>query len=215
MLQYKIPQDVQAADKIVGPLTLKQLVICGVGFGLAYMLYMALVKTYYIEVWLPPVLFICGFTGLIAFVEIKSIPFTKWVLLMIEAMMNPHLRVWDKQQSTQFLFHYSTTKTNVPDKEKEKEKKKEEVIQKKKTQAGNIHDIASALDISTVFEEKKPEDMQKNKQPQTEEDPLLAEDKEKSQDITNMDKDIEINTLIQSNVTKKPSHTGDIQLRNF
>lgn len=30
-MQYKIPQNVQIEDKIVGPLTLKQLIICGVG----------------------------------------------------------------------------------------------------------------------------------------------------------------------------------------
>lgn len=29
-MQYKIPQNVQIEDKIVGPLTMKQLIICGI-----------------------------------------------------------------------------------------------------------------------------------------------------------------------------------------
>ena len=35
-MQFKIPQDVQRADKIVGPLTLRELIIVGIGGGFTY-----------------------------------------------------------------------------------------------------------------------------------------------------------------------------------
>ena len=53
MLQYKIPQDVQREDTIIGPITMRQLIICAIGGGIAYTLYMILSKSYYMSVWLP------------------------------------------------------------------------------------------------------------------------------------------------------------------
>ena len=49
-MQYKIPQNVRIEDKIVGPLTLKQLIILGVGGGITYAIYVALARVYYVEV---------------------------------------------------------------------------------------------------------------------------------------------------------------------
>ena len=43
-MQYKVPQDVQREDTIIGPLTLKQLGILGVGGGIAYGIYISLGK---------------------------------------------------------------------------------------------------------------------------------------------------------------------------
>lgn len=91
-MQYKIPQNVQVEDKIVGPLTLKQLIILGVGGGFTYALYTILVKKYYMEVWLPAILPSGLLTLAIAFLSINGIPFFKWVFLVLVHLKNPRVR---------------------------------------------------------------------------------------------------------------------------
>ena len=46
IMQFKVPQDVQRADRIVGPLTLRQLIICGIGFTISYGIYTVLGRDY-------------------------------------------------------------------------------------------------------------------------------------------------------------------------
>jgi len=108
-MQYKIPQNVQIEDKIVGPLTMRQLVICGVGGGIAYVLYISLSKKYYAEVWFPPVAIISMLTLAIAFLKIKGIRFVKWFFLMLQAIINPRKRFWDKRESADFILYLSSS----------------------------------------------------------------------------------------------------------
>ena len=93
-MQYKIPQDVQIEDKIVGPLTLKQLITLGIGGGITYAIYVSLAKTYYIEVWFVPTLIPGILTLLFTFVKIAGIPFGKWCLLTFEYLWNPRKRLF-------------------------------------------------------------------------------------------------------------------------
>jgi len=117
-MQYKIPQNVQIEDKIVGPLTLKQLIILGVGGGLSYAIYVALAKTYYWQVWLIPVGIPALLTLAIAFLKISGIPFGKWVFLMIEYAVNPKKRTFimgsaDNYQVTLFAEKPKPVQTNA------------------------------------------------------------------------------------------------------
>lgn len=93
-MQYKIPQNVRIEDKIVGPLTLKQLIMLGVGGGITYAIYVTLARVYYIEVWLvftlPPALLTLAFT----FIKVRGIPFWQWITLVIEFFFNPRKRTF-------------------------------------------------------------------------------------------------------------------------
>ncbi len=93
-MQYKIPQNVQVEDKIVGPLTLRQLIKLGVGGGITYVIYVTLAKSFFIEVWLIPVLIPGILTLLSTFVSIGGIPFDQWIFLSIEFMKNPRKRTF-------------------------------------------------------------------------------------------------------------------------
>lgn len=95
-MQSKVPQNVQMADKIVGPLTLKHMIIIGAGGGLAYLLYVILARTYYWEVWLPPVLIVSLITLAAAFVRIYNVSFGKFLILLVESFIIPRKRVWKK-----------------------------------------------------------------------------------------------------------------------
>lgn len=99
MLQFKVPQDVQREDRIVGPLTLKQLIICGAGGIVAYAIYIALAKTYIWITWLPPVAVVTVITLAFAFVRPLDLSFTKWILLWVEFSLVPRNRVWIKSSA--------------------------------------------------------------------------------------------------------------------
>jgi hypothetical protein len=93
-MQFKIPQNVQMEDKIVGPLTLKQLMIVGLGGGIDYFLYVSLAKVYVLVVWVLPVSIIGIITLLVAFVRIQGMSFFQYVLSAIEFNFIPRRRVW-------------------------------------------------------------------------------------------------------------------------
>ncbi|MBI2464331.1 PrgI family protein [Candidatus Peregrinibacteria bacterium] len=95
-MQFKVPQDVQREDTIVGPLTLRQLIICGIGGGISYTLYLLLAKIYFIEIWLPPVIFISLITVAFAFVKIHNLTFLRFLMMSILFNFLPKKRNWQK-----------------------------------------------------------------------------------------------------------------------
>jgi len=95
-MQFKVPQNVEREDHIIGPVTMKQMIICTVGGGMAYSVYVFLAQRYTMEIWLPPTAFLALLTIAIAFVKVNNIPFTKWVLLLVEFFLTANRRVWTK-----------------------------------------------------------------------------------------------------------------------
>lgn len=126
-MQYKVPQDVQREDKIIGPLTLKQMIICGVGGGVAYAIYVSLAKAYYMEIWLPPVVIIVAITSAFAFLKVHSLPFYVFLMNFIEYHLLPKKRVWIQGTGTPFTPPFE-----------EKKEKKEEKKSKTKTKSPKI-----------------------------------------------------------------------------
>lgn len=110
-MQYKIPQNVQIEDKIVGPLTLKQLITLGVGGGITYAIYTILAKDYYWEVWFLPTFIPGSITLAVTFLKIGGIPFGKWVLLMIEYFVKPKKRVFVMGGADMYMYTLFADKT--------------------------------------------------------------------------------------------------------
>jgi len=141
-MQYKIPQNVQIEDKIVGPLTLRQLIYLGVGGGLAYALYTILASRYFIEVWLPPVAIITIITLAFTFLKINGIKFNRWILLAITYFYNPRKRIFmmgagDNYNAT--IFAKEVKKEETVDTSKEKAARDKESLDK-------IGEISKVLD---------------------------------------------------------------------
>lgn len=135
-MQFKVPQDVQRADTIIGPLTWRQLFILGGGGGLCYGIYVTLAKTYFIEVWLPPVAIIGALTASLAFIKIHGLTFEKFLMALIEFHFLPKKRIWKKGQAEPFVSFIQR---------KAEEPKKPEPIQEKKPQK-SIKELAQILD---------------------------------------------------------------------
>ncbi|HVW66860.1 MAG TPA: PrgI family protein [Candidatus Peribacteraceae bacterium] len=92
----KIPQNVYIEDRIVGPLTLKQIIIVTIGCGFSYALFSMISKTYGVValpvevlVWIPGVL-----SFVFAFVRINDLSMLKLCLLLLERMNKPSTRTW-------------------------------------------------------------------------------------------------------------------------
>ncbi len=111
-MQFKVPQNVQIEDKILPFMTLRQLIISGVGGGFAYSFYLGL-QHQSPEIWIPPVVIISLLTIAIAFMRINGVPFVQWLLLLVERYLNESKRLWVKSADDVGLFEPPAGKTNL------------------------------------------------------------------------------------------------------
>lgn len=108
----KIPQNVYVEDRIVGPVTLRQLIILlGTG-GFSYAIWTGIKNqmgaasvTITILCWIP---FAIGV--IFAFVRIQGISLTRFLLLMGEKMEKPAIRQWSPRRGIAINFQYSSLK---------------------------------------------------------------------------------------------------------
>lgn len=91
----KIPQNVYVEDRIIGPVTLKQIIITGVGAGISYVLYSSFIRVgltalpFQISAWIP-----AAIGAAFAFLRINDLSLLTIIFLMIESINKPHERVW-------------------------------------------------------------------------------------------------------------------------
>lgn len=142
-MRFKIPQNVQAEDKIVGPLTLKQLIIVGVGGGIDYFIYISLAKVYLLTVWILPVAFVGLITTAVAFLKIKGIPFVQFMLLSIEYQFKPKIRTWMQGGGDVFI---SVTQPRPKTKEELEQVKQQQRLPK---DLSNLDELTRALNTQT------------------------------------------------------------------
>lgn len=102
-MQFKIPQNVQLEDKIVGPVTLKQLVILGAGGGFDYFLYISLSKLLVLSLTLFFVIPIALLVLAIAFLKIQGLTFIQYVIASLEFYIKPRQRVWTQGGAEVFI----------------------------------------------------------------------------------------------------------------
>lgn len=94
MGQYKVPQNVEAEDKILGPLTLKQFifVIIGLGWGFFTLTIFRGVPVLFVLVGIPPaILFL-----LLGLYQPQDQPFESRFLAMVSYFGKPRQRLWQK-----------------------------------------------------------------------------------------------------------------------
>lgn len=94
-MRFKVPQNVQIEDRILPFLTLRQLIICVVGGGLTYLVYLNL-EYQNPEIWLPPIVILGGLTLAIAFLKVQGIRFVPFLFLLIERYLTEQKRIWLK-----------------------------------------------------------------------------------------------------------------------
>lgn len=94
MATYKVIQDIEAEDKFVGPLTLKQFIFAATGVLCAYLSFFAVIKgAFFMLIFLlPPA--ILGF--FLAIPWSKDQPTEVWVLAKLRFRLKPRQRIWNQ-----------------------------------------------------------------------------------------------------------------------
>jgi hypothetical protein len=94
MSSYKVIQDIEAEDKLVGPLTLRQFIYAGIAAVCLYLCFVAYTKhaLFLIGIFLP----IAAITTFFAFPWKGEQPTEIWALARLRFMLKPRVRVWDQ-----------------------------------------------------------------------------------------------------------------------
>lgn len=101
MATYKVLQDIEAEDKLVGPLTLWQF-IYALGAGLClYLSAVAIMKSvpYFLIILVPVALFV----GFLAVPWGGDQPTEVWALAKLRFFLKPRLRIWDQSGMTELV----------------------------------------------------------------------------------------------------------------
>lgn len=137
----KIPQNVQIEDRIVGSITIRQLIISILGCGISYAIWSNLQKIYgtvsipvTIMAWIPAVIFIA-----FAFIKIYDLSLFRLVLLTIENSVKPRIRTWAPRTGLSTI--------NLRSAAKPEKKRRSEGTEKEKP--ASIEELGSILDIPT------------------------------------------------------------------
>ena len=94
MATYKVLQDIEAEDKFLGPLTLKQFIFGAITVVSMYVSFLLITKgVWFIAVPFLPVIMIMGF---LAFPWGRDQPTETWLLAKIRFMFKPRIRIWNQ-----------------------------------------------------------------------------------------------------------------------
>jgi hypothetical protein len=93
MAQYKVIQDIEAEDKLLGPLSLRQFIYAILVVVMGFIAFKLLSVAWYLALpFLPPMLFF----GLLAAPFGRDQPTEVWLLAKIRFFIKPRKRIWDQ-----------------------------------------------------------------------------------------------------------------------
>lgn len=110
MGQYKVPQNVEAEDKILGPLTFKEFIYFMIGFGwaaLTFAIFRTLLPVFFI-VGLPPTLFFL----MLAFFHRDGQSFEQILVAMLQFFAASRRRAWRKNDEIE-TFHIESAPSKL------------------------------------------------------------------------------------------------------
>jgi len=105
MGQYKVPQDVETEDKILGPLSIKQFIYVIIGLLWAFLMWR--VFSFSIIVAIAFALPVTGFFLLLGFGRREGVPFEDYVVAFIRFLIVPRKRIWIKDDTKEQMVRES------------------------------------------------------------------------------------------------------------
>jgi hypothetical protein len=93
MEQFVVPQFIDAEDKILGPLTVRQFVIMLLVFLTETVMWRVMPFVWFLVVGLP----FFSFGVILSFVRVNGQPFHLFLLNVVQSLRKPRVRVWDKR----------------------------------------------------------------------------------------------------------------------
>lgn len=125
-MRFKVPQNIDMQDRILGPLTMLQFIYAVIGGGATYVCYMSLPSPLSILL----ALIVALFTLAMIFLKINERPFSHFLLSLIKFMSTPKQRIWHKGQTSDINVEiYHTQKKNQGPVVAEKHLTREQIAQ--------------------------------------------------------------------------------------
>ncbi len=110
MAMYKVIQDIEAEDKFLGPLTLKQFIFAGIAAVCIYLSFIFVTRgIWYLALPFLPIILVGGF---LAFPWGRDQPTEVWLLAKIRFLVKPRRRIWD-QAGAQELVTVTAPKSDT------------------------------------------------------------------------------------------------------
>lgn len=91
-MQFTVPQFIDVEDKIIGPITVRQFVICIVGLMVLFLEYKLSDFTLFIVLAIVTTIIF----GSVAFLKINGMPFHYFFINFLQTLKQPTLRIWGK-----------------------------------------------------------------------------------------------------------------------
>lgn len=130
MGQYKVPQNVETEDKILGPLSIKQFIYIIVGIMWAFLMWRLF--SFFLPLAILLALPITGFMFLLGFGQREGVPFEDYVVAFIRFLVLPRKIEWQKDDAKEVIVH---------------DEKPVEIIEAPKTVSqGQLKQLASIID---------------------------------------------------------------------
>lgn len=124
----KIPQNVSVEEKIIGPVSLRQIIICMVGGGISYAIWSSMKAAGSVTIvstviaWIPAMI-----AATFAFVHISDISLFRFLLLAIERSQKPSIRTWQPRRGIEITITVSGPKRPVSENAEEKRSRLERI----------------------------------------------------------------------------------------
>lgn len=155
MEQFTVPQFIEREAKILGPVTVRQFILCLVAVGLGFLAY----KFSDFELFIVEAIIIVAVFGAFAFVPINGRPFHYFIIGFIQSQKRPHVRVWKKEAKIYQLKAKSESQKTQEQKEEAQTKLKQEQIKQglaqKKLAKSRLSKLSLTVDTGGRFRENQ------------------------------------------------------------
>jgi hypothetical protein len=145
---FTVPQFIDVEDKIIGPVTTRQFIICLVGLGILVPAWKFLSFGYFAFVAVFDVLIF----GAFAFVKINGRPFHHFILNIIQTVKKPGLRVWNHKNYLKDLLAEETAAEEVQTTAKP-------VAVKKRMVSSRLKELSLIVDTKGVYKGEEGEEI--------------------------------------------------------
>ena len=111
MATYKVLQDIEAEDKLLGPLTLRQFIYAGICAGTLYLCFVLATRgaIFLVPVFLP----LAAISGFFAWPWGGEQPTEVWALAKIRFLVKPRKRIWDQSGAKELVTITAPKKVEV------------------------------------------------------------------------------------------------------
>lgn len=144
MQMFTVPQFIDAEDKIIGALTVRQFIICLIGFLIIALCY-KLVSSMVIFVVIVILCFMVF--GALAFAKINGRPFHFFLLNILQTQKKPKLRVWNHKNSLKDIYNEEEDKGDAV----QETVNKKLVVPEKSLPSSRLNELSLVVDTRGVY----------------------------------------------------------------